>query len=144
MLLTAMDADPMARGQGWRERQRIRTGDWCSKQHPKPMLARSQSFVTRSPTPPNCSRGRRLIYPQQLRAKLPNRLPNRQGNWQGNWRLNWDQAFTSTTTRPCTWPFRISAPNCGKSESTAGLIIASSFSIGRSVASRSQARSRLS
>ncbi len=55
-----------------------------------------------------------------------------------------DQALTSTTTRPLTWPLRISAPSRGRSASVAGCIIASSLSIGRSLAIRFQARSRLS
>jgi len=54
------------------------------------------------------------------------------------------QAFTSTTTRPLTRPFRMSAPNPGRSDSVAGWIIASSLSIGRSRAIRPQARTRLS
>ena len=52
--------------------------------------------------------------------------------------------FTSTTTRPCTSPFRIAAPRAGRSASTAGRTIASSFPIGRSVMIRPQARTRRS
>jgi hypothetical protein len=52
--------------------------------------------------------------------------------------------FTSTTTRPCTPPFRIAAPSSGRSASTAGRTIASSFSIGRSDTTRPQARTRRS
>ncbi len=53
-------------------------------------------------------------------------------------------AFTSTTTRPRTCPFRIAAPRRGRSASAAGSTIASSLSIGRSRAIRLQARRRLS
>ena len=49
------------------------------------------------------------------------------------------QAFTSTTTRPRTWPLRISLPSCGRSASVASSIIASSLSIGRSFAIRAHA-----
>ena len=43
---------------------------------------------------------------------------------------------------PAPAPFRIAAPRAGRSASVAGWIIASSLSIGRSVAIRSQARTR--
>lgn len=52
------------------------------------------------------------------------------------------QPRTSTTTRPCTSPFRMARPNSGSPARPTGRIIASSRSIGRSAAIRSQACTR--
>ncbi len=104
----------------------------------RPMVRLDGPQVSRKSIGPKARKPLRLVQTRDVctdrATSRPGQNPERFGSAV--------QAFTSTTTRPLTCPFRMSRPSPGRSESVASCTIASSFSMGRSRAMRSQARRR--
>ena len=124
-------AAPVARG---RMRQASARADNAAR-HCRPTLrcaGDAGAGGSAPPSPPPC-------VPEAAPSGLPGGAARRPA-----WGPAAAQALTSTTTLPCTCPFRIAAPSPGRSASIAGRTIASSFAIGRSRTIRPQARTRSS